>query len=252
MAARWLPPTGNRDPGLRMHLTPTDTTPWLLAPAPTSLGRPPDLPPLSAADLPGDPWPWHVAGHSAAGLAHPLSLPMPEPLAVPPPASRTATRPPLQLKPARVTVVRTATELQEAAADGAVDIEIRRHLDFRELRAGPNPLLADAAFSFYGIGDGGGDVTVGGFRDRFLVFALPPTRSIRVRLLAVRKPIVQSVYRSGIAMMQNLRSIAMLHKRNSFKRAPGPSGFQQRCRRERQPHAYQCRAQPLGGQQPWL
>lgn len=190
-ARRWLPPSSDQNPGLQLIPAPplaSIGTPWLPAPNPAAPGLPLTAPLIP----PGDPHP--ETDHPGAGLAMPL--PMPVPIPVPRPASRSpaATRPPLQLEAARVSVVRTANELQEAARDGAVDIEIRSHLDFRGLRAGRNPVLGDLGFSFDGVDDVFGGTIVGGFADRFLVFALPPTRSIRVRCRAFPEPFPNRVW----------------------------------------------------------
>lgn len=118
-------------------------------------------------------------------------LPPPPGTALPPPAplvasdtptTRTALQTPLQPPGAIITVVRNATELQEAVGGGAVDIEIRSHLDFRVLRAGPPPQPGEYASV------SGAEFEVrqdehlsGAAEERFLLFAVPPTRSIRVR-----------------------------------------------------------------------
>lgn len=92
----------------------------------------------------------------------------PCPLAPPP---RTAPRqhPPLSVPAARITVVRTAQQLQEAAAGAAQDVEVQAHLDLRPLSKALNPdhpglewATAQQSFS--------------------LLYASPPLRSIRVRL----------------------------------------------------------------------
>lgn len=77
---------------------------------------------------------------------------------------------------ATITVVHTVNELQEAVRGGAVDIEIRWHLDFRALRAGPQP-GEHAVVSGIDQHQVQSDPT----KDPYLLVAVPPTRSIRVR-----------------------------------------------------------------------
>lgn len=68
---------------------------------------------------------------------------------------------------ANITVVQTAIELQQACLTGAVDIEIRAHLDLRGLIRPPNPGVAGAGKYDFGT--------------RALLYSSSPLRSIRVR-----------------------------------------------------------------------
>ena len=71
--------------------------------------------------------------------------------------------------PADVTIVRGPNELQQAVLSGAVDIEIRDHLDLRSVPREMNPAVQDSGDAHY--------------RKRFaLLYAGHPLRSIRVRL----------------------------------------------------------------------
>lgn len=98
---------------------------------------------------------------------HPLA-----PAAAPqPPPQHSAHHPhshPHSHPPANITVVRTARELQEASLRGALDIEIRAHLDLRTL-----DLAQDPSGLFSG--------TVQEFGRRSLLYADLSMRSIRVR-----------------------------------------------------------------------
>ena len=82
------------------------------------------------------PWHQHVEGPTLPPL-----VVTPE---VPPPTRAAATPQPqvFQLYPANITAVSTATELMHAVTGGALDIEIRAHLDL-------GPLLRDIRAAFY-------------------------------------------------------------------------------------------------------
>ena len=70
--------------------------------------------------------------------------------------------------PANITIVRTAQDLQRATATGAVDIEIRAHLDLRSLSRTLNPAIP-------------GSETFQNPKRNALLYAQSPLRSIRVR-----------------------------------------------------------------------
>ena len=117
----------------------------------------------------------------------------------PPPASDSATSPgisaaaeiqrPLQPPGIMVKLVYTASDLQLATGvGGAVDIEIRSHLDFRGLQTGPSTERGDftGTSGFQAFDDHLENYALDFFdpvgeHSRFLVAGLPPTRSIRVR-----------------------------------------------------------------------
>lgn len=76
---------------------------------------------------------------------------------------------PAAAAPANVTIVRTGAELRQATLGGARDIEIRAHLDMRDMRRMANPLMP-------GVDRGNSR------RELTLLYASNPLRSIRVRL----------------------------------------------------------------------
>lgn len=90
-----------------------------------------------AAAVPG------AAGGPAPVVAEPQSGPAPALAAIQPQA--TAPLPPSDVTPstapANVTVVTTPKDLQRALLDGAVDVEIRAHLDMRSLSLAANPKI---------------------------------------------------------------------------------------------------------------
>lgn len=84
-------------------------------------------------------------------------------------ASAPAAAAPAAAAPVNVTVVRTGAELRQATLGGARDIEIRAHLDMRDMRRIANPLMPR--------------VDRGNSRKELaLLYASKPLRSIRVRL----------------------------------------------------------------------
>lgn len=103
-------------------------------------------------------------GATAAPLQPPPAAPpQPTPTAGPSPAS-----------PAEVTPVSTAEELRTAAAAGAQHIEIRAHLDLRELPRADNPLIEG-----------------NGVRALALLYASGGLESIRVRSPVPCMPAIQ-------------------------------------------------------------
>ena len=76
-----------------------------------------------------------------------------------------------QHPPANVTIVRTAEELQQATLRGAIDIEIRDHIDLSTLN-----LAFDPTGEFKG--------TVRMYGKSSLLYSYSPMRSIRVRPLS--------------------------------------------------------------------
>eukprot|EP00892_Ulva_mutabilis_P004151 jgi/Ulvmu1/2107/UM125_0011.1 len=107
-----------------------------------------------------------------AGAVAPMSsqAPQPTPLQPPPPASLPQPAPPREdpapILPANVTVVRTAGQLQRTMLRGAVDIEIREHLNLRNLTRPPNPAMP-------------GQDTFQNRKHLALMYASSPQRSIR-------------------------------------------------------------------------
>ena len=103
---------------------------------------------------------------------------------------------PGQPAPANITIVQTAMELQQACLTGAVDIEIRAHLDLRGLVRPLNPVFShtstasDGAYPEYGENadyddytDYHEDVVYGDIsqtRRLALLYSSKPLRSIRV------------------------------------------------------------------------
>lgn len=77
----------------------------------------------------------------------------------------------MEVPPSNVTVVRTAGDLQRATLTGALDIEIRTHLDLRTLAPADNPEL-----------QGAGEAA----QASALLYVASTLRSIRVRIQAFR------------------------------------------------------------------
>jgi len=115
-----------------------------------------------------------------------VSAPAPAPATA---GSPTSTSPAPSLPegaPANITIVHTPKQLQNAIKQGAVDVEIRSHLDLRELELGFNPVI-------------NGLETQNNRKRLAVLYSGPPLRSIRVR--SFQSPVQMPAHRFNNGFM---------------------------------------------------